>query len=181
MKRSIALLTLLFSAGPALAVTGTITDAAGRPLEQARVCYFQTETNLEQACSNPTKAGTFELPDSQRMQLRVGAEGYFSQVVPARGHQAIVLLRSPTLTVRLLDDSTGEAIDSGEVFVIYSSATMKGPFPANRAGVKISRILRSGEVRLIGKAEGYEESKPQAVTLDPGKESEVSLRLVPKP
>ena len=92
-----------------------------------------------------------------------------------------MLKRSPTLTVRLLDDSNGEPIERGEVFVIYSSATMKGPFPTNRAGVKISRVLQSGDVRVIGKAQGYEESQPQALTLEPGKESEVALRLRPKP
>ena len=112
--------------------------------------------------------------------IRASAEGYFPETVPALGHQTIVLERSPTLTVRLLDDSNGEPIDSGEVFVIYSSATMKGPFPTNRTGVKISRVLQPGDVRLIGKADGYEESKPQAVTLEPGEQSEVSLRLRPK-
>jgi hypothetical protein len=35
-------------------------------------------------------------------------------------------------------------------------------------------------VRLIGKADGYDESKPHALTLEPGVESEVSLRLRPK-
>ena len=181
MKRSCALLALFIGGAPALAVTGTVTDAAGLPLVQARVCYFQKETNIEQGCGNPSKTGTFLLPDSKRLMIRASADGYFSQTVPALGHQAIVLERSPTLTVRLLDDTNGEAIESGEVFVIYSSATMKGPFPTNRAGVKISRILRSGEVRLIGKADGYEQSEPQAVILEPGKASEVSLRLIPKP
>ncbi len=174
-------LTLLVGGAPALAVSGTVTDTDGRPLEQARVCYFQTETNVEQGCANPTKTGTFLLPDSRHMMIRASAEGYFPETVPALGHQTIVLKRSPTLTVRLLDDSNGEPIEVGEVFVIYPSATMKGPFPTNRSGVKISRVLQPGDVRLIGKADGYEESKPQAVTLEPGEESEVSLRLRPKP
>ena len=176
-----AALTLLLFGAPALAVTGTVTDPDGRPLEQAQVCYLQIEANVEQGCGNPTKTGTFTLPDSRHFMIRARAEGYFPQTVPALGHQAIVLKPSPTLTVLLLDDSNGEAIDSGEVFVIYSSATMKGPFPANRAGVKIGSILRSGEVRLIGRADGYEESRPHAVTLEPGEHSEVSLRLRAKP
>ena len=91
-----------------------------------------------------------------------------------------MLKLSPTLTVRLVDDSNGEPIATGEVFVIYSSATMKGPFPTNPAGVNISRVLKPGDVRLIGKADGYDESKPHALTLEPGVESEVSLRLRPK-
>ncbi len=176
-----AVLTLFVCGAAALAVTGTVTDTDARPLEQARVCYFQTQTNVEQGCANPTETGTFKLPDSRHMMIRASAEGYFPETVPALGHQTIVLKRSPTLTVRLLDDSNDEPIDSGEVFVIYSSATMKGPFPTNRSGVKISRVLQPGDVRLIGKADGYFESKPQAVTLEPGEESEVSLRLRPKP
>ncbi len=176
-----AVLTLLVCGAPALGVSGTVTDTDGRPLEQARVCYFQTETNVEQGCANPTKTGTFLLPDSRHMMIRASAEGYFPETVPALGHQTIVLQRSPTLTVHLLDDSNGEPIDSGEVFVIYSSATMKGPFPANQSGVKISRVLQPGDVRVIGKADGYFESKSQAVTLEPGEQSEVSLRLRPKP
>ena len=174
-------LSLAVCGASALAVTGTVTDTDGRPLEQARVCYFQTETNIEQGCANPSKTGTFLLPDSRHMMLRASAEGYYPETVPALGHQAIVLKRSPTLTVRLLDDSNGEPIERGEVFVIYSSATMKGPFPTNRAGVKISRLLQPGDVRVIGKADGYEESKPQSVTLEPGEQSEVSLRPRPKP
>ena len=175
-----AVLAQFVCGGAALAVTGTVTDTDARPLEHARVCYFQTSTNVEQGCTNPTKTGTFMLPDSRHMMIRASADGYFPETVPALGHQTIVLKRSPTLTVQLIDDSNGEPIDSGEVFVIYSSATMKGPFPTNRTGVKISRVLQPGDVRLIGKADGYEESKPQVVTLEPGKESEVSLRLRPK-
>jgi hypothetical protein len=181
MKLSSAALTLLVCGAPAvLAVTGTVTDADGQPLEQARVCYFQAETNVEQGCTNPSDTGIFQLPDSRHMLIRVSAEGYFPETVPALGHQTVVLKLSPTLTVRLVDDSNGEPIATGEVFVIYSSATMKGPFPTNPAGVKISRVLKSGDVRLIGKADGYDESKPHALTLEPGVESEVSLRLRPK-
>ena len=179
--RLCAVLVLLVGGGGALAVTGTVTDADGQPLEQSQVCYFQTLTNVEQGCTNPSKTGTFFLPDSTHMMIRASAVGYYPETVAALGHHAIVLKPSPTLTVRLLDDSNGEPIEVGEVFVIYPSATMKGPFPTNRSGVKISRVLQPGEVRLIGKADGYEESKPQAVTLEPGEEREVSLRLRPKP
>ena len=169
--------TLLVCGGAALAVSGTVTDTDGRPLEQARVCYFQLETNVEQGCTDPNKTGSFSLPDSKHMMIRASATGYFPETVSALGLHTIVLKRSPTLTVRLLDDSSGEPIESGEVYVIYSSAAMKGPFPTNRNGVKIGRVLQPGDVRVIGKAEGYAESKPQAVILEPGKEIEVSLRL----
>ena len=76
-----------------------------------------------------------------------------------------------------LVDADGEPIDEGEVWIIYPTATRKGPFPVNRAGVRISRLLEPGEVRVIGQAEGYEDSVPVAVELEPGKESEATVTL----
>jgi len=174
-----ALLLLVAFSSPLLAVKGTVTDSDGRPLEKARVCYFQSGTNVSMGCTNPQKDGFFEMPDSKAMTLRVSLAGYYPETVPAQGQHLIVLKRSPTLTVRLIDAASGEPIDSGEVFVVYPSAAKKGPFPTNRAGVKIARILDPGEVRLIGRAEGYEESEPKPVTLVVGQEIEADLELRP--
>jgi len=165
----------------ALAATGTVADTEGRAIAEARVCHFQTETKVEIYCVGSDARGHFEIVDSEVNQLRVSAEGYFPETVPASGHYAIVLVRSPTLLVRIVDASTGEPLDEGEVFVIYPSAKKKGPFPANRAGVRIARVLQPGEVRLIAHAEGYAPGDPFAVTLEPGKESEATLELRPLP
>jgi hypothetical protein len=166
-------------ASPALAVTGTVTDVAGEPIEDARVCHLQLETGREIYCVGTDEEGGFEVVDSGVNDLRISAEGYFPESVPATGHHVIVLELSPTLLVRLVDATTREPIAKGEVFVIYPSAKKKGPFPANRAGVRITRVLRPGEVRLLALADGYEPGGPLSVTLEAGKESEATLELRP--
>jgi hypothetical protein len=164
--------------GPlALAATGTVKDSEGRPIADASVCHFQTETKVEIYCVGSDARGHFEIVDSEVNELRVSAVGYFPETVPASGHHAIVLERSPTLLVRLVDAETRRPLAKGEVFVIYPSAKKKGPFPTNRAGVRIARVLQPGDVRLIAHAEGYAPSEPVALTLDPGKESEATLEL----
>jgi hypothetical protein len=165
----------------ALAASGTVKDTEGRAIADASVCHFQTETNVEIYCVGSDARGHFEIVDSNVNQLRVSAEGYFPEMVPASGHHAIVLERSPTLLVHLVDASSREPLEKGEVFVIYPSARKKGPFPVNRAGVRIARVLPAGEVRLIAHAEGYAPSAPFAVTLERGKESEATLALKPLP
>jgi hypothetical protein len=165
----------------ALAAAGTVKDTEGRAIAEARVCHFQTETNIEIYCVGSDARGHFEIVDSDVNQLRVSVEGYFPKTVPASGHHAIVLVRSPTLLVHLVDASSREPLDKGEVFVIYPSAKKKGPFPANRAGVRIARVLPAGEVRLIAHAEGYAPSEPFAVMLKPGMETEATLELRPEP
>jgi hypothetical protein len=185
MLRPRALLLLLASAAawalmapaPARAVSGVVTDTEGKPVVEARVCHFQPETGLEQLCVATDEQGRFEIIDTEYMSVRVSLPGYFPETVEAQGHHEIVLEQSPTLTVRLVEASTRQPIDSGEVFVVYPSASKKGPFPTNQAGVRIARVLQPGEVRLIGRAEGYEDSEPLLVKLERAKHSEATLEL----
>ena len=130
-------------------------------------------------CTLTDESGRFELPNSNR-QIRLLGAGFLPKFVPGRGHHVIELERSPTLRVRLIDARSGEPIDKGEVFVVYASAAKKGPFPTNRAGVRVTRVLKPGDVRVLGRAEGFEESQPRAVTLKPGEETEVVLELTPQ-
>jgi hypothetical protein len=167
-------------ASPALAVTGTVADTEGEPIDRARVCHLQLESGREIYCVDTDERGRFEIVDSEVNELRISAPGFFPETVPASGHHAIVLEQSPTLLVRLVDATTRESIEEGEVFVIYPSAKKKGPFPANRAGVRITRVLQPGEVRLLASADGYEPSEPLSVTLERGKESEATLELRPR-
>ena len=120
------MLLLVGVGGPALAATGIVTDVLGAPMEKVRVCYFETRSKTEMGCTETNAKGVFSLPDSRGMLLRASAEGYYPEAIPAVGKHTVVLERSPTLTVRLLDATSGEPIDSGEVFVVYSSAKMKG-------------------------------------------------------
>ncbi len=165
---------------PALAVSGSVTDTSGKPIAEARVCHYQVETNIEPLCVETDTEGRFEVIDSRSLKLRVSAPGYFPQTVEALGHHEVVLERSPSLRVRLVDATTKEPIDQGEVFVIYPSARRKGPFPANRNGVLITRVLDPGQIRVIGRAEGYADSEAVPVKLERGQESEATLELEPR-
>jgi len=170
---------LLAAAGPAAAATGTVIDPAGKPIAGARVCHFMD--NIEILCAISKDNGSFDIIDSTAMPMRVTAEGFLPEVVPAAGHQEITLRRAPILLVRLVDAQTAAPIDRGEVLVVYSPTEAKGPFPANRAGVRIQRLLRPGPARLVGRAEGYLDSRPEVVTIEAGKEVELTLRLEPRP
>jgi hypothetical protein len=171
----------LFAAAAALvsltasAATGRVIDTEGRPIPNARVCHFMD--NIELFCGMSKENGEFDIPDSTDMPMRITAEGYLAETSPAVGHQEITLKRAPVLFARLVDAATGEPIEKGKLLVVYSSVETKGPFPTNRAGVRVQRVLKPGEVRLLAKAEGYEDSLPQAVTLKPGEEAQAVLKL----
>jgi hypothetical protein len=174
---------LAATATAALAVTGQLVDADGRPIADASVC--RAELSFEQHCVSPDREGRFELPDRSGSDLRIVAKDHLAKVVEGVGDLGrIVLERAPVLSVRLVDASTGEAIAKGEVVVVVArdgENDERGPFPANAAGVKIQRLLPAGAVRVLGRAVGYRESEPQAVELVAGKESSIVLRLEPVP
>ena len=177
---AVAFLVAAFvSASPALAVSGVVRDVDGKPIVDADICYFHSEIQFKPFCVSSGKDGEFEIPDSTENYIRIAAKGYFPETVDAKGHHEIMLRQSPTLVVRLFDRTTGEPVDAGELMVIYPSAVQRGPFPFNRNGVKISRVLEPGEVRLLATAEGYKASKPKAVTLEAGETVETSLKLEP--
>lgn len=166
---------VLAAALPAAAATGAVVDEQGQPIPGARVCHFID--NIELFCGLAGENGEFDIPDSTAMPMRVTAEGYLSAIAPCAGYQRVTLKRAPALFARVVDAATGEPIEKSEVVVVYSSSETKGPFPANRAGVRVQRVLKPGDVRVIGRAEGYEPSAPEAVTLKPGEEAEVLLKL----
>ena len=178
-QRFAALCTLLLLAvSPAvLATDGTVVDSVGRPVVGAQACYVAGNADLY--CSVTDDRGNFSLPDSEQDSLRVLAEGYMPKTVVASTLVApIVLLRSPTLIVRLVDGE-GERLNEGEVSVVYSTGQSRGPFPVNASGVRIRRVLPPGEARVVARAEGFRQEKPEPVELEAGKTSEVEIRLVP--
>lgn len=171
---------LLLSVFPAMAVSGQVQDEAGAVVDGVRVCHYLEASHIELMCVGTRDDGYFELPDSKRkIRVRIAAPGYFAQSIPSTGHATVILRRSPTLVVKLVDRETSEPIESGDVFVIYASATKKGPFPVNAAGVRISRILEEGEIRILARADGYLFDGEEAVTLKPGEERVVIVKLSP--
>jgi hypothetical protein len=164
---------------PALAVEGFVVDADGKPIEDARVCYVVG--NAELFCSETNDKGRFELPGSLQDGIRVVADDYLPRtILVAEATTPVVLERSPTLLVKLVDASNGKPISEGQVSVVYSSGQFHGPFPVNASGVRIRRVLRPGEARMLVVAAGYRQPQPQPIDLVPGKETEVSIELQPE-
>ena len=53
-------------------------------------------------------------------------------------------------------------------------------FRHRHAGVRVRRVLRSGEARIVIVAPGYVQPHPQPIDLVPGKQTEVSIELLPE-
>ena len=167
------------AAAPALAFVGSVVDMGGKPIEGARACYVVG--NAELFCSETDDSGRFELPGSMQDGIRVVADGYSPRtILVAEASAPVVLERSPTLLVKLLDATDGTPISEGQVSVVYSSGKFLGPFPVNASGVRVRRVLRSGEARIVIVAPGYRQPHPQPIDLVPGKLTEVSIELLPE-
>ena len=134
-----ALIRVLVAAAclPALAVTGIVSDAYENRLEGVGVCLMHGKTKQE--CVKTDANGAFELPDSRRGIVVVDSRDHLPAFAPADGHHRFRLVEAPQLLVHLVDDVTGEPIIGGEVYVLFSSAIKRGPFPTGRGGVRISR------------------------------------------
>jgi hypothetical protein len=169
---------LALSSAAAFAIEGTVVDRGGKPVPSAQVCYMAG--NQVRRCAPTGDDGRFEMPDTPLDTLRVAAEGYrVTTVSVADVGSPIVLLSAPSLLVRLVDAATGEPIEKAEVFVVYPSGREIGPFPVNRAGVRIRRVIQPGKARVRVVAAGYDSGRPHEIELVEGEETEVELRLEP--
>jgi len=159
---------------PALALTGTVTDEAGEPVEGARVCYFVDR--VETLCTSTTDAGFFELPDSELDTIRIVATDHLPLTLPAVEQDGpIVLKAAASILVRVVDAETGEGISDGRVEILHASGRVRR-FPANRSGVRV-RSYEPGLVTVTARAEGYLAGEPRQVELEAGGETEVVIRL----
>lgn len=166
-------LVLALSA-PAFALTGTVINEQGEPIEGARVCYFVDF--IETLCSLTADSGYFELPDSELDTMRIVAAGYLPQSLPAVEQEAPIALKvAASIVVRLVDDETGAGIAEGKVEIVHASGQVRR-FPSNRAGVRV-RTYEPGLVTVTGRAEGYRPVKPRHVELVAGEESTVEIRM----
>jgi len=164
---------------PAAAITGKVVDPEGSPLAGATACLMVG--NAPGLCSEANADGVFELMDAEVENLRVSAAGFVSRILPAVTHdQPIVLARAATLRVRLLDASTGEPIERGEVAIAYPSGDRRGPFPVNRFGLIVDR-LAPDEVLVLVEAQGYRPPAAKPATLTSGRESAVVVEMDPIP
>jgi len=109
--------------------------------------------------------------------IRIVADHHLIEEVRASGHHTVLMRPCPTLNARLVDAATGEPLETGEVHVVYPTSNKKGPFPVNRSGVQIQRVLEAGEVQLLGNATGYEDAEPLPITLVAGKAVDAVIEL----
>ena len=168
------LLSSLFTATQA--AEGILVNEKQEPIEGARVCYFVG--NIELICSLTDEKGRYELPVSQTDTIRAHAEGYNPRIFSSAAEQGpVTLQRASVLNVRLVDRASGERLEKAEVMISYPSGKELGPFPANKAGLRIRRGLPVGEIRVVGKADGFLDSDPVAVTLKAGEPSDVTIQL----
>lgn len=146
-------LALILSTGVALALSGSVVDELGAPVEGARVCYFVV--NTESLCAATDAGGAFQLLDSQLETIRIAGDGFLPLVSPAAPQEApFVLRRAAELWVRLTASSGARRLESGEVFLVLAGGILEGPFPASPGGVVI-RSLKPGKARVVAAAEGY--------------------------
>lgn len=171
-------LSLALLSGTAVAMEGTVVDRQGKPIAGARACWVSGKVEL--LCSQTDETGYFSLPDSEQDSLRIVADEYLPREVPGTAVVApIVLELAPSLWVHLLDGASGKPLAEGEVSVVYSSGHAQGPFPVNASGVRVRRVLKPGEVRIVATVPGYVQDAPLPTELESGKETEVTLELRP--
>jgi hypothetical protein len=159
------------------AFTGTVVDPHGKPLEGARACYLLH--GAEGLCVESDAEGRYELPDSEVERIRIFHSGFLPEVRPAATYEdPIVLNHAAVLRARLRDANSKAPIAEGQITVIYLTGRSRGPLPCNAAGVHV-KTLWPGEVRIVGRAEGYLHEDPPTVRLEAAEETEVVLDLTP--
>jgi hypothetical protein len=111
--------------------------------------------------------------------LWITADGFLPVKTPKADavDAPVVLDASPSLLVRLVAAASGEPIGEGKVWVVYPTGREIGPFPVNRAGVRVQRVLAPGKARLRVEAPGYASGRPREIELVGGEETSVELEL----
>jgi hypothetical protein len=157
-----------------LAMTGTVTDRQGKPIEGAEACL--TAQGQPLLCVNTDANGFWRLPDHAAESVRVVKAGYLPGEAAAVTQTApIVLDRAATLLVRVVDGA-GTPVEKGTLTLVYASGRKVGPLPFNRAGMR-TPSLAPGAVRVTAQAEGFDLAAPAAVTLEAGEEHEAVVRM----
>lgn len=161
-------------AAGALALSGTVVDALGAPIEGAETCLI---VRGEPAYCTPTDVnGFWRLPDSAAESIRITRTGFLAATIaPVPQPAPVPLERAAGLRVRVVDP-TGKPVGPGTLTLVYASGRKIGPFPFNRAGF-VNPTLPAGAVRLTAEAEGWSLPAPVAVTLEAGREREVVVTM----
>jgi len=162
---------------PATALSGKVVDVEGEPIANANACLIVD--GVPGFCTTTDENGEFDLVDTDVTRMRVSAQDFQPKYLPAvTQEKPIVLRRAAWIHVRLVDAATGEPVASGKVTLTYPSGLRKGPFPVNRAGVRVGH-LPAGEVVVSVEADGYRPADGPSAKLVAGEESAVTVQLEP--
>jgi CheY-like chemotaxis protein len=120
-----------------------------------------------------------DLPGTKVLVLTMHDDvGYLRRVL-ASGGSGYVLKQAASLRVRLVSADTGDtndALDHGELFLIFPSGKRQGPFPVGSAGVIINR-LAPGRYRLLGSVDGFVQHVAVSADLLGGEQTESEIPL----
>jgi hypothetical protein len=158
----------------ALALSGTVVDALGIPVEGAESCLI---SGGQPVLCVPTDAnGFWRLTDTAAESIRITKSGFLpATLAPTTPPAPIVLERAAALRVRVVDPQ-GNPVGSGTLTLVYASGRKIGPLPFNRAGM-LHPSLPPGAVRVTAEADGWSLPAPVAVTLEAGREREAVVRM----
>jgi hypothetical protein len=100
-----------------------------------------------------------------------------SQAEAAEQVAPIKLSRAATLTVRVVDSVTGQAVTSGKIILNYTSGQAIGTSaPFNKSGVRITTLV-PGEVFARAESEGYDPGGPEPVHLEAGDDKTLTIGM----
>lgn len=158
----------------ALALSGTVVDSLGAPVEGADTCLLSGGQPL--LCVPTDAQGFWRLTDTAAESIRITRSGFLPAVLPvANPPGPVVLERAAALIVRVVGPD-GDPVGSGSLTLVYASGRKIGPLPFNRAGMR-NPSLPPGAVRVTAEAEGFALPAPVAATLEAGREQEVVVRM----
>ena len=175
--RCLAAIASLLLSLPAMAeATGKVVGADGAPVVGADVCIYRNGQKLD--CVTTDGFGKYRMENPLLPNLLIQAKGFTTKMVTAEPQkEPIVLIRTATLLVKVVDAATREPIAKGSVSISLPSGKKVGsPVPFNRAGVRLS-TLAAGEAMVRTESDGYEPGGPLVVDLLAGEEQTLVIPM----
>jgi hypothetical protein len=163
-----------------MAHQGLVLDAEQQPIAGAAVCSLVPSTDTEGFCVYTDDKGSYVLPGTSIVRLRVRAEGYYPRIVAAEDRLKPVVMQKGAQILVHVQDSTGEPISDASVYVLTPDGRQRGRGYTNAAGVRIGP-LPAGEMMIKATADGYLPGTSRVVRLVAGEETTIDVRLQTDP
>lgn len=172
---------VLFGAFPAAAASGRVVDERGQPVVGANACLMQEGAEIQ--CVVTDSMGRYSLLPTTHPSIRVRASGYMPVTVANVDQESpIVLPLGAAIRVRILDAATGAPPRKrGTMALVFPDGRTADDFPLTEAGEIVIRPVRSGDVRVRIRIEGFDDGGGIETRLEAGKEREVVVKVRAKP